>query len=458
MSLKNICSDQDALQRPSVSESIELLDNTEKKSDNGESSAIVKLRKQVCRFCGLLHEGRCIKLTKLFPLFRDNSTLKDISAQRISATSYFNITSNHQWDYSREVLLYVKKSEDLAEGIGNSRIQTILHNYPIYGNVAQERRGGDRISNKFNEGQQGVIKYISSLKCLESHYCRSNTRRSYLSSDLSIEKLANMYNAQANENLKVKNSYFRQIFVHMFNLGFGSPRVDVCSTCLELSEKIKQTTDPRQTASLKATQAIHKKRAKAFFALLKVQENETLTLSFDCQKNLPSPKIPDQETYYRRQLYFFNFSIVVGSSQCKMSPNNCFSYVWTEGTYPKGSNEPPKKFQFKRAAKSQHMILIQAEQFYYHFIGNFKSIMKGKENILSINPSKIAKDNTLVNKKKLSDVKRLLELHFGSDWQSNTCLKFYVHFFASCEGRSEVSAEVEEDLCGITEEAPELCV
>ncbi|XP_072401432.1 inactive dipeptidyl peptidase 10 isoform X1 [Diabrotica undecimpunctata] len=61
MSLKNICSDQDALQRPSVSESIELLDNAEKKSDNGESSAIVKLRKQVCRFCGLLHEGRCIK-------------------------------------------------------------------------------------------------------------------------------------------------------------------------------------------------------------------------------------------------------------------------------------------------------------------------------------------------------------------------------------------------------------
>ncbi|XP_050518361.1 inactive dipeptidyl peptidase 10 isoform X2 [Diabrotica virgifera virgifera] len=61
MSLKNLCSDQDAVQRPSVSESIELLDNTEKKSDNGESSAIVKLRKQVCRFCGLLHEGRCIK-------------------------------------------------------------------------------------------------------------------------------------------------------------------------------------------------------------------------------------------------------------------------------------------------------------------------------------------------------------------------------------------------------------
>ncbi|CAG9830576.1 unnamed protein product [Diabrotica balteata] len=73
--------------------------------------------------------------------------------------------------------------------------------------------------------------------------------------------------------------------------------------------------------------------------------------------------------------------------------------------------QPSKNVQFKRAAKSQHMILIQAEQFYYHSIGNFKFIMKGKENV------------------SLASDKRLLELHFESDWQSNPCLKFYVNFF-----------------------------
>lgn len=478
-------------------------------------------------------------------------------------------------------------------GVGNSRIQNILRTYATTGNVVQDKRGGDHISHKFNEKKEGIMKYIISLRCLESHYCRSNTRRSYLSSDLNIEKLASMYNAQAKENLKVKNSYFRYVFNHNFNLGFGSPRVDVCSTCLELTEKIKHETDPRKLSSLQTTQAIHKKRAKAFFSLLREKHSEILTLSFDCQKNLANPKIPDQEAYYRRQLYLFNFSIVVGSSQCKMSRENCFSYVWTEGTYPKGSNEvascvfhclqnldlsgikkirlfadgcggqnknktmiamlqrwllqspknveevelifpirghsfippdrlfglcekefkkqevienpqgyiniiekyatirrpgidlpifdwkqeatdhlkpipqwhfkfkPSKRYHFKRSTNSRQMILVQGEEFYYHSCGNFKSLMKGKKNVLVINPSVIVKDNTPVNNKKVSDVKRLLALHFGSDWQSNPSLKFYVDFFTSCEGRCTADPEfpdVMEDMCGPTEEAPELCV
>lgn len=85
--------------------------------------------------------------------------------------------------------------------------------------------------------------------------------------------------------------------------------------------------------------------------------------------------------------------------------------------------------------------------------------MKGKKNVLAINPSVVPQNKVLVNTKKLADVKRLLELHFGSAWQSNPSLKFYVHFFASCEGRRTDSESLEiDDLCGPTEEAPELCV
>lgn len=84
---------------------------------------------------------------------------------------------------------------------------------------------------------------------------------------------------------------------------------------------------------------IHKLRAKAFFKLLQKEEENEILLSFDCQKNLPLPKIPDQSVYYSRQLYLYNFTIVRGSSHHNLSKDNVYSYIWTEETAHKGSNE-----------------------------------------------------------------------------------------------------------------------
>lgn len=36
-----------------------------------------------------------------------------------------------------------------------------------------------------------------------------------------------------------KENYFRHIFNTDYDIGFGSPRTNVCSTCLQLTEKIK---------------------------------------------------------------------------------------------------------------------------------------------------------------------------------------------------------------------------
>lgn len=42
---------------------------------------------------------------------------------------------------------------------------------------------------------------------------------------------------------------------------------------------------------------IHKLRAQAFFKLLREKEGQMITFSFDCQKNLVLPKVPDQSCY-----------------------------------------------------------------------------------------------------------------------------------------------------------------
>lgn len=57
------------------------------------------------------------------------------------------------------------------------------------------------------------------------------------------------------------------------------------------------------------------------------------TFSFDCPKNQPLPKLPDQSTYYSRQFYIYNLTIVQGTSKDKLTKENVFSYVWGEEQY-----------------------------------------------------------------------------------------------------------------------------
>lgn len=151
--------------------------------------------------------------------------------------------------------------------------------------------------------------------------------------------MCTMYNDQALPGFVVTRAFFRKVFTVNFNIGFGTPRQDVCSTCLQFMEKNKLTISPAEKNPLIIQQRIHKLRAKAFFKMLKDNREDLLILSFDCQKNLPLPRIPDQATYYSRHLYFYNFTIVIGASNSPLTKDNVKSYVWTEDVAPKSSNE-----------------------------------------------------------------------------------------------------------------------
>lgn len=66
---------------------------------------------------------------------------------------------------------------------------------------------------------------------------------------------------------------------------------------------------------------------------------DTLIMSYNCQKNQVLPKIPDQKAFYPRQLYTYYFKVVEGASKDKLSKENVFSYTWCEHEHPKGSIE-----------------------------------------------------------------------------------------------------------------------
>lgn len=223
--------------------------------------------------------------------------------------------------------------------IGKDRVTGVLQRSFNEGNLAKERRGGDRKSNLFLERKESVKKFIESLQAVEPHYCRSKSSvRLYLPADLTINKLWLMYNDH-NRNLPVKQSFFRNIFNTKYNAGFGSPLKDTCSRCSELNFKIKKETDERTKQELITTKRFHSLQAKAFYDLLRSDDKEILTISFDCQKNNPLPKLPDQAAYFSRQINLYNFTVVVGKSMGKKIKDNVHIFYWNETENPKASNQ-----------------------------------------------------------------------------------------------------------------------
>lgn len=187
---------------------------------------------------------------------------------------------------------------------------------------------------------KSVVEFIKTFSVIENHYCRSKTSsRVYLHSDLNIKKMWRLYSLHVDGTMEVKESFFRHIFRTRFNIGFGRPRVDECSTCISLHERIKHEKNCTIKQTLMTENHIHRLKYKAFYSLLKEERDNLLTLSFDCQKNQVLPRVPDQIAYYSRQLYKYNFSIVVGSSRCAQTKNNVYIYEWDETEHNKGSNE-----------------------------------------------------------------------------------------------------------------------
>lgn len=153
------------------------------------------------------------------------------------------------------------------------------------GSASNKIRGGNRKLAKFAVKQAKIIEFGQSLKVIESHYNRHRaTLRKYIAPELNIAKFCKMYNGSVGCELKVKEAYFREVVNKNFNFYFGSPKTDVCSTCLYLEEQLKQEKDVNKLNILETQKQEHKLRADTFYTRLKSENDEALFITFDCQR------------------------------------------------------------------------------------------------------------------------------------------------------------------------------
>ena len=128
-----------------------------------------------------------------------------------------------------------------------------------------EKRGVDRTSEKFAEKKERVKSHIGKFVPLETHYSRAkNCERQYLSSDLIIAKMHEMFNKEYPQTA-VQYEYYRRIFCNYFNIGFSIPIVDACSTCASLQSRIEAATTEEENADLKLQHMAHKKSRRVLW-------------------------------------------------------------------------------------------------------------------------------------------------------------------------------------------------
>lgn len=264
--------------------------------------------------------------------------------------------------------LEVCRDEFIAlHGITKRRIEYLLTSLKNTGMSPVDKRGkhSRRPLKLSDDTCNKIAEHISSFKGRGSHYSTKDSQKKYLPEDLNIKKMWEMFKKLHPGN-EVSYESYRTIFNRDFNIAFGYPRTDTCSTCDEYLakmkcleyEKEKSSEKPVHTSpnkkqkisrsmediaaeikQLTTSHDLHLCKAKSFYSIKKQSKlssrksNVRESICIDFGKNFPIPKIPTNDVYYKRQLSIYMFNIHV------LSDSRSVFYVYPETIAKKGSDD-----------------------------------------------------------------------------------------------------------------------
>lgn len=186
---------------------------------------------------------------------------------------------------------------------------------------------------------QLVKEHIDSFPRIESHYCRRDSQKQYLSPDLNISKMYRLYKDDfcVQKNVQAVSLFVYQKTFHEYDprLDFYKPKKDQCSLCNSYNTA-------KDKEPLQEDYSNHKQREKEAMQMKSDDKQKSQTekgktfrsISFDLQAILSIPHAGDNQIYYKHKLNVYNFTIYDASN----SDGHCF-FVWDETHGNKGSVE-----------------------------------------------------------------------------------------------------------------------
>lgn len=116
----------------------------------------------------------------------------------------------------------------------------------LSGKLPKEKKERKEKTLKFSAKKEAIIKFISSLNCVESHYYRTKTRRQYLPCGLNVKKLSHSITVKLGKKLNQLLTTSDIFLKPNLTQDFVAPRTNICFTCIELGEIIKQEKNPEK--------------------------------------------------------------------------------------------------------------------------------------------------------------------------------------------------------------------
>ncbi|CAG9773256.1 unnamed protein product [Ceutorhynchus assimilis] len=196
-----------------------------------------------------------------------------------------------------------------------------------------------------------VKNHIESFPARESHYSRNKNKKKFLPAELNVKKMYELYLEKYDfdqysllknhQKIKPKVTYdfYYRYFTQNYNLSFGYPRSDTCSSCDVMKIRIEAASTEEERRELTVQKEVHLRKAQAFYDDLKekselaVTDPSVETICFDYQQNLPLPVLTTGDIFYARQIWVYNQMF----HSC--SNNQSVSYMFDEMTAKKGCIE-----------------------------------------------------------------------------------------------------------------------
>ena len=140
-------------------------------------------------------------------------------------------------------------------GISDRQIRTVLERkkHSKTGVLGKDRRGGTQ--NPQPHKRQQIVEHLQRFPRVESHYCRSSTKATYVSGDLTKRKMYRMFK-QANPNCASYSLY--KTVMREQNIKIHRPKKDKCGIC----ESFRKASDDEKKKTRSCLKHIERKSAK----------------------------------------------------------------------------------------------------------------------------------------------------------------------------------------------------
>ncbi|XP_055956008.1 uncharacterized protein LOC130012334 [Patella vulgata] len=179
--------------------------------------------------------------------------------------------------------------------------------------------------------KQSVHDHIMSIPRVESHYCRSTTRKEYFETTINLKILYEMYKEYCNDRtiVPVQEHMYRHIYNYEYNIEFLKPKKDRCDKC----EEFRNNADASDEEKEKFEEHLRMKTETKVERDNDRVNKERAIICFDLENVLSLPRANISSFFYRRKLSVYNLT-----AHCSLDKNG-YCAIWSEGLSGRTGND-----------------------------------------------------------------------------------------------------------------------